>query len=197
MYGDWFDVLRLFIALIASGATVKLMDDALDAEFDLCIGERTLATKLGRSTLPYCLALAFVGAAANIHVSVAVFFASYAVGMFHHANERLQTHLPAYVESIIALLLSMLINGWKPAIWALCMMCVIDWLDDVVDAVRDKEIGQSNLAVRFGVVEVLFGILITLFGAMWLNAWWTAYAFIALALLTIFFEITTTHLTDP
>jgi hypothetical protein len=196
MYGDWFDIARILIALLTTGSVVKLMDDALDTEFDLCLGKRTLAAKMGRATLPYCLVLVLIGAAANLHVSISIFLASYAVGMFHHLEERLPTRLPAYVECLGAFLLSALLTGWIATLWALCMMCVIDWLDDVVDSVQDKESGQSNMTVRFGVAEVLFGILLVLFGAIWLEAWWTAYAFVTLAILTIFFELTTTQILE-
>lgn len=194
MFGGWVELGRTFLAVCAVGATIKLVDDVLDADVDICLGQRTLAAKLRRSALPYCLVLVLLAAAANLQLTIAAYLGSYAVGMFAHLRERLPTHLPAYVETIAAVALMTVLTDWRTALWAIAIMCVIDWLDDVVDAVRDRECGQVNLAVRFGIVEVLVGVLIVFCAAVYANAVWTALVFIAMPILTIFFELTTTNL---
>ncbi|WAH35313.1 hypothetical protein [Alicyclobacillus dauci] len=194
MFGDWSDVVHVFIALLFAGATVKLMDDALDADYDLCRGKRTLAARLGRACLPYSLVCFAIAMMANAQVSLAVFLSSYAVGMFTRMDERLPSRLPAYMEIVMAVVLCVMLVGWRDALWGVGMMSFIDWLDDVMDRKKDLESGQVNVVVRFGMGEVLFAILIVFCLAIYAQVSWTLIALIALVVLNIVFDLTTTKL---
>lgn len=193
MFGTWPEIIRLCMALLLSGAAVKLMDDALDIEYDLCGGKRTLAARLGRASLPYSLAVFGIAMAVQPVVSLSVFLASYAVGMFARPTERLPSTVPAYVEMAIAIVILVMIVGWRHTLWGFATMCVIDWLDDVMDRNRDRDAGQFNVAVRFGTVEVLFGILIAFCCALYVNTAWTIAALTSWAILDIVFQSTTQH----
>ena len=194
MYGAWFEWGAAFASLLLTGAVIKLLDDALDADFDKFRGERTLAVRLGPAVLPYGLVIALLAAYCDVRLAIALFFGSYAVGMFATWRERLPTHLPAFVEILLAVGLSLVLSGWRMALWGLAMMAVIDWLDDLVDSSRDKVSGQTNLVLRIGLVPTLFLVMAALCVAVLLNPVLTAWAFIAVALLTMAAEITTKHL---
>jgi len=193
MYGAWLSGFALFGALLAGGFAIKMMDDALDVDYDICRGRRTLAAKLGKGALPYALLVGLVGTAWNAHVVIAVFLASYTVGMALRLGERLPTRLPAGVEMALAALLSILLVGWMLTLWAIAMMAVIDWLDDVVDVSNDALAGAANMVARIGLIETLLLILCALCIAVLTNAKLTALTFIALPLLTIFFDVVTTR----
>ncbi|MCF8566963.1 hypothetical protein LLE49_19775 [Alicyclobacillus tolerans] len=194
MFGAWHEWLFGFGALLCSGAAVKIMDDFLDSDFDRFRGRRTLAVKLGRAALPYGLVLAMLGAYFDLPLALAVFFGSYAVGMFSTWKLRLPTRLPSYVEIVLAVLLAVLTAGPALALWGLAMMAVVDWLDDLVDISADKAAGQDNIAMKIGIVETLFLVMMALCAAVLLNARDTALTFIAVAVLSMVADLTTTRL---
>ncbi|MBX5436782.1 MAG: hypothetical protein IRZ33_06140 [Alicyclobacillaceae bacterium] len=194
MSGGWHDWLLSLACLLFTGAAVKLMDDYLDAEYDICRGQRTMASKLGRATLPYSLVLALLGAYLSLHEAVALFLASYAVGMLSAWRERLPTRMPAYLEMAAAVGLSYLLVGWRLTLWGVAMMALVDWLDDVIDMAGDTVSGQRNLAVRVGVVETSLLCLAALLVAVLTNASLTVLAFLAVTVLTILSDLTTTRL---
>ncbi|GMA55539.1 hypothetical protein GCM10025858_00420 [Alicyclobacillus sacchari] len=194
MFGDWLDLLRAGAALLFLSAAVKWMDDALDVEYDICQGKRTLAARFGRATLPYCMVLFGVGMACDLQAAMACFLGSYAAGMFARPTERLQTRVPAWVEICCAIALATALLGWRSALWGVAMMCAVDWLDDVMDRYKDAESGQFNTVVRFGLVEMLLALLGALCIALYANVAWTILAFIVLALLTIVSDMTTARI---
>lgn len=194
MFGDWHEMLYLFVAILLSGATVKLMDDALDVEYDLCRGKRTLAARLGRACLPYSLVCFAIAMMADRQAALAVFLGSYAVGMFTRFEERLPSRVPAYVEIVAAIAIAVILIGWQDALWGVAMMSMIDWLDDVMDRHKDAASGQFNVVNRFGIVEVLFAVLIVFCLAVYAQLVWTIAALIVLVILNIVFDFTTTKI---
>jgi 1,4-dihydroxy-2-naphthoate octaprenyltransferase len=194
MYGAWHEWISPLLCLLLAGAVIKLMDDYLDAPFDLSRGKQTLANRLGRAILPYVLVMAFLAAYLDPTLSTAVYLASYALGMVCNPRERLPTHLYAYVEIIVALLLSCLVAGWQLALWSLSMMAVIDWLDDIIDASGDKVTGQSNLAIRIGTVETVLLLMVAFCTAVLTNVNLTVLTFVAVACLTVMSEFSTHHI---
>lgn len=193
MFGAWHNWLFGFLCLLCTGTVVKLMDDFLDADYDLCRGRKTIASRLGRATLPYALVISLIGGYLDIKLALAVFLASYAVGMFSTWRDVLPTGLPSYLELLIAVGISVTLCGWQTALWAVCMMAVIDWIDDLMDMTADQASGQRNIAHQIGVVETLMLILAALLGAVLISATWTALSFIALTILTIAAELSTTR----
>lgn len=194
MYGGLLESVATLFCLILVGATIKLMDDYLDAEYDICRGKHTLAMKWSRATLPYALALLLVAAYLNLSVAVAVFLGSYAVGMLTSWRQKLPTKVPAFVEMMAALVLSVLLVGWQMALWGVALMAMFDWVDDIVDMMGDRRSGQQNMALKIGVVETSLLTLIAMCAAVLCNAWWSALGFIAFTLLTVLSEATTSNL---
>lgn len=194
MFGAWHEWLVWLGCALLMGAAIKLMDDALDTDFDLGRGRRTLAHQLGRATLPYALVLAVTAVAFDRSLALAVFFGSYAVGMFTTWHDSLPTRLPAYVEIAAAVALSTALVGWKLALWGVAAMAVVDWLDDVMDLTGDTRSGQTNLAARIGLAETLMLTLVALCVSVLTNAALTAVVLVAVTVLTIAAELTTKHL---
>jgi 1,4-dihydroxy-2-naphthoate octaprenyltransferase len=191
MSGVWLDALRTLGCLLLVGAAVKLMDDYLDADYDASRGQQTLAVKLGRATLPYALALGFIGAVLDARLALSLFLGSYAVGMFATWRERLPTRVPAVIEILVAAGLAAALAGWQTALWAMAMMAVVDWVDDLVDMYGDAASNQFNLAIRIGPTETVFLVLLALLVAVTVNAAYTMWAFVALGVLTALSELTT------
>lgn len=169
MFGVWSSLLVEWIGIVLAGLTIKLMDDWLDVEYDQCVGRHTLAIRLGRACLPYAL-LGF-GLAMSLapQEALALFLAAYAIGMGHDLREKMPTKLPGWAESAIVLGIS----GWATSIgltlWALCVMAMIQLLDDLMDLQHDRRSGQNNLAIRFGFVEVTLAMFITLLASVLLS----------------------------
>ncbi|MCL6593469.1 MAG: hypothetical protein K6T31_05790 [Alicyclobacillus sp.] len=180
--------------MLLVGAAIKLMDDHLDAEYDICRGERTLAVRLGRACLPYALVLALLAAYIDRQLTLALFFSSYAVGMLSQWRDVLPTRLPAVCEMAAAVCLSCTLTGWRTALWALALMVTIDWLDDLADVHKDVRTGQRNVAARLGVVETSLLVLAAMCLAVLASPRLTAIAFVVLTLLTIAAEWTTRRL---
>jgi 1,4-dihydroxy-2-naphthoate octaprenyltransferase len=194
MFGNWPNWVTVFGALLCIGAVVKLMDDALDVQFDFARGKRTLAGRLGRSVTAYVVIFALMAAVLNIHVAVAAFLGSYAVGMFASLRDRMPTHLPAWLETVLALALSYALCGWQTALWGVAMMAVVDWLDDLRDLPVDRVTGQHNMAAKFGFIETLMLVLMALSIAVLTEVTWTLLAFVALPVLEVLAELTTHQL---
>lgn len=194
MFGGWHEWLTSFFAILCVGAAIKIMDDFLDSEYDLCRGKITLAGRLGRAVLPYTLCVALLGAYLNTQLCISLFLASYALGMFSTWRDVLPTRLPAYVEILIAIGLSVLCTGWYMTLWAVSITAVIDWLDDLVDIAGDKRSGQRNLALRLGVVETILLLLAALCTAVLTNVSNTILVFVSLTALMILSEISTRNL---
>ncbi|ARU62782.1 hypothetical protein CBW65_18755 [Tumebacillus avium] len=169
MFGVWSSLLVEWIGIVLAGLTIKLMDDWLDVEYDQCVGRHTLAIRLGRACLPY--ALLGLGLAMTLapQEALALFLAAYAIGMGHDLREKMPTKLPGWAESAIVLGIS----GWATSIgltlWALCVMAMIQLLDDLMDLQHDRRSGQNNLAIRFGFVEVTLAMFITLLASVLLS----------------------------
>ncbi|GMA48878.1 hypothetical protein GCM10025857_02350 [Alicyclobacillus contaminans] len=194
MFGDLLEGFRIFLCLVLAGAAIKWVDDYLDAEYDICRGKHTLAVRMSRSALPYGMVLAFLAAAAQLPMALSVFFGSYAVGMLSDWKQVLPTKLPAWLETVMAVALSLVLTGWRTALWGLLLMAMFDWLDDLVDRLADQRTGQHNIALRLGVVEATLLTMLALCGAILLNAWWTAIAFLAFTVITMWSEATTRSL---
>lgn len=122
------------------GLAVKLLDDTLDQPGD----PTTLAGRLGEgATLAYGLAAGVAGVALAPAVGLALFAASYALGMVGMGagpGERLPSRLPAWVESLAALGASLLLAGVGVTGGAFGALLAVQALDDLADWCRDGEV---------------------------------------------------------
>ncbi|UOF89530.1 hypothetical protein LSG31_16780 [Fodinisporobacter ferrooxydans] len=160
MYGAWYSFISTFAALVLVGMVIKVMDDALDIEYDTFLGKRTLPVRLGRATLPYCLMILAIAIYLQPPTTLSLFMASYIIGMGHDFREKMPSQIRGWAESAIAVVLMLLLVGWNIAFWSIAIMIVIQLLDDLSDIRDDVKTGQRNFAVRFGILEVTFVLLI-------------------------------------
>ncbi|QSO53678.1 hypothetical protein JZ785_07495 [Alicyclobacillus curvatus] len=194
MFGGLPEWVFNLLTMLLMGWTIKLLDDHLDSEYDIARGERTLAVRLGRSAFAYGMVSALLAAALNQSLAIALFFSSYAVGMFTDVREKQPTHLPAYVECAIAVGLSVLFAGWQTALFALAFVALVDWLDDIVDYGRDALSGERNVARSLGFVETTLLVLLALLTAVLMQPLTTILGFVAFALITAVSELSTERL---
>ncbi|WP_054971496.1 hypothetical protein [Alicyclobacillus ferrooxydans] len=194
MFGGLPEWVLQLAAMIFIGSAIKLLDDHLDSEYDICRGERTLAVRLGRSVLAYGLVTALLAVTFDKSLAIALFFSSYAVGMFMEPKEKMPTRVPAFVESLAAIGLSFLITGWREGLFALAFVATVDWLDDIVDYARDEQTGQRNLARRVGLVEATLLILLAFVISVLLAPVTTILGFLAFAVVTAVSELSTQNL---
>jgi len=196
MSGTWFSIAKAFFSLLFMAAAVKLMDDSLDAEMDAHKGQETLAVRMGRGVVPYVALLAVLAVSMNRNASLAAFFGSYMTGMFANLKERLPSKVPAWVEVALVAAVAVVVLPWQYALWGVAMMCVVNWLDDVVDYTSDQTTGQWNLARRLGIAETLLLVLIALSVAVLTDAVLTALTFIVVPVVEILASATTVSVSD-
>lgn len=194
MFGDWPDWALVLAAMLLSGGVIKLVDDFLDSDEDLCRGERTLAARLGKSTLPYLAILATLAAACNLHVALAMLLCSFAVGMLHPWRYGRRGIVWKLSEIAVAVSVSIALTGLLLTVWALATLAMADWLDDLADTAADKVTGQRNMVLSIGPVATVICTLAALGVAVLFNAFYTLLAFIALPVIHIIAEWTTRHL---
>lgn len=185
MFGGWSSLLLELLGIVLAGLTIKLMDDHLDVEFDQCIGRQTLALRLGRACLPYGLCALVLAMAISPQVVLTLFLAAYAIGMGHDLREKMPTRLPGWAESLVAIAIMTLISGWQLTAWAICVMMMIQLLDDLMDLHNDKRSGQNNWANRFGFVEATLAMFMFALGAVLLSPIRTAEVLVATPLVHI------------
>lgn len=191
MFGVWSSLLVETLGMVLAGLTIKLMDDWLDVEYDQCIGRYTLAIRLGRACLPYAMVAFALAMVLTPEVALTLFFAAYAIGMGHDLRERMPTRLPGWLESILAVLLSIWAGGFWLTVWAVCAMGMIQLLDDLMDVQKDRRSGQNNLVLRFGLVEVTILMFICLLAAVLLSPLRTIEVMLATPLVHIVMSLLT------
>jgi 1,4-dihydroxy-2-naphthoate octaprenyltransferase len=182
MFGVWSSLGVELFGIVLVGLTIKLMDDWLDIEFDQCIGRNTLAMRLGRACLPYALVLFGLAIAMAPKLAFSLFLAAYAIGMSHELLERMPTKMPGWLESILVLGISAAYAGFVLTAWAVCIMAMIQLLDDLMDLHVDRRSGQSNLAHRLGLVEATLLMFICLLASLLISTMHTVEVLLALPL---------------
>ena len=158
-----------FAAALCSLA-VKLTDDWLDRDRDAAVGRINWATRLGTGTMVYAALFLALAAGINAAVSLALFFASYIVGMFTDLGRRLPSRLTGWQESLLVLVAGAMLCGWRTMLFAGLFVSAVQLIDDCIDLAGDRLAGQRNLACRFGTAECLLGGLTLLLAAWWLDA---------------------------
>lgn len=194
MSGAWHEWGTTLAALVLVAMSIKLLDDYVDADYDICHGERTLAARIGKLSITYSMLFLVLAAAADVRVTVAILLASQAVGMlsgWRREERRLSTRA---FEMSICILLSIVVCGLNLTLWALAMLAAANWLDDLVDVSTDKASGQRNVVLRLGWQGSLLLTLAAFALAVFLNAFDTVLALISMAATMVASELTTRHL---
>ncbi|NLY11160.1 MAG: hypothetical protein GX020_05690 [Firmicutes bacterium] len=142
------------ISILLIGLVIKTMDDAIDDDSDI-----------SRRFFPYIILL-FTGALLlNFNLAISLFLASYAVGMFFEPFTILPTGLPSWVETILALIASILLTSITQTIWAVLIIFSIQLLDDIIDVTEDEQRGFRNVANKIGISECILLFLLFTFCA--------------------------------
>jgi 4-hydroxybenzoate polyprenyltransferase len=162
------DVTAALAAALCSVA-VKLTDDWLDRDRDLAVGRSNWAAAIGGGAMVYAALFLALAAGVNAAVSLALFFASYVVGMFNDLGRLLPSRLSGWQESVLVLAAGMAVCGWRTMLFAVLFVAAVQLFDDCLDRTGDRLAGQRNFACRLGMAECLLTALFLLLAAWWLN----------------------------
>ena len=144
MFANSFDLvsyLKSGMAIILVGLVIKIMDDFLDEEWP---PSRGLLRTLGKGVLPYSIVIFLLAISLDFSLTVALFLASYITGMIFVTNHVLPSGLSSWLESILAILLSVLIAGYDLTLWAILIMLAVQLIDDYLDYRNDQRRGLPN-----------------------------------------------------
>lgn len=169
MWPAMFDASAALAAALCAVA-VKLTDDWLDRDRDLAAGRANWAATIGSGAMVYAALFLALAAGINAAVSLALFFASYIVGMFNDLGRLLPSRLSGWQESVLVLAAGMAICGWRVTLFAVLFVAAVQLLDDCIDLAGDRLAGQRNFACRLGTAECLLTGLTLLLAAWWLDA---------------------------
>lgn len=161
-----------FLAAAAASAlaalAVKLIDDWLDQDRDRTIGRANLAASLGVGTMVYAALALALAAGINAPLSLALFLASYILGMVSDLGRLFPSRLTGWQESLLVLVAGLALSGWRTMLFAIAFVAAVQLIDDCLDLAADRLAGQRNLACRLGVAECLLLAVTALLAAWWL-----------------------------
>ncbi|MDT8901408.1 hypothetical protein [Anaeroselena agilis] len=158
------------LAATLCSLAIKLTDDWLDRDRDAAVGRVNWSAKLGVGAMVYAALFLALAAGINASVSLALFFASYVVGMFTDLGRRLPSRLTGWQESLLVMAAGTALCGWRTMLFAALFVSAVQLIDDCVDRAGDRLAGQRNFACRFGAAECLLGGLALLLASWWLDA---------------------------
>lgn len=167
----WPAMSDLTTALAAAlcAVTVKLTDDWLDRDRDQAVGRSNWAAAIGAGAMIYAALFLALAAGINAAVSLALFFASYVVGMFNDLGRLLPSRLTGWQESVLVLAAGIALCGWRTMLFAVLFVAAVQFLDDCIDLAGDRLAGQRNFACRLGTAECLLTGLTLLTASWWLD----------------------------
>lgn len=164
------------------------MDDYLDQEIDKLTGKETLASKLGKATVPYALLSLSIAVTLNYSWTLSLFWASYIFGMGYDLKNSLPSGLEAYQESLLLLILGIYLLGTKEMISSLFIIFNLQLIDDLIDSHNDKEVFRNNFTHIFGKRQVLLLTGIMLISNVCLTLKKTLLVFLVAPLITFLVE---------
>ncbi|HWR55680.1 MAG TPA: hypothetical protein VN462_04205 [Negativicutes bacterium] len=169
MSADIYKHVTDFLAVLLTGCVIKLMDDYLDQEFDIFRGKHSLARQLGLGTAAYALLIFAISVSLNRQISVALFLAAYITGMVYHMRTKYLSGLSGWQETCIVFVLSWLLAGLNITCAAVCILLVVQIIDDWLDETNDALTGQKNALQILGTAESGICALIFLLLALYLD----------------------------
>ncbi|MBP2655308.1 MAG: hypothetical protein H6Q73_2877 [Firmicutes bacterium] len=171
MFLATFDFIASALAVAFSATAIKLIDDYLDRENDAACHQFNWAAYLGPGIAVYAMLFFTVAACINPKLSSALFLASYAIGMLSDLRTRMPSRLLGWQESIVVLIVSSCLLGWRMTVFSMLFIFAVQCIDDCIDLKIDRrcELGTRNLACRLGIVECCIIGLIALLSAWRLN----------------------------
>lgn len=148
--------------ILLTGLAIKLMDDFLDQDLDQLLQKKTLAMKLGDSSLPYALLLLTLGILLGGQQAASLFLVSYILGMHGDLKQQEPLGLKGYQESVFILILSVFILHPLEIFTAFLIMLAIQIGDDFFDYFLEPFPGRKNLIKQWGKGACLVALLISL-----------------------------------
>lgn len=145
------------------GIVIKIMDDFLDRDIDIDSNQWNISISLGRAVIPYSLLLLIISLYLNFAEAVALFAASYIIGMLHSYRGELPTGLNGWQEGIVVLLIFIYILPIHEIIAALIFIWIIQCLDDIIDYKKEIFINQDNIINKIGYFNAGFITIILIF----------------------------------
>lgn len=177
MWPAIFDGSSILCAVILCAISVKLIDDFLDYDRDMCTGCHNFVTHLGKGTPVYAMLALSLAASINASVSIPLFLASYIVGMFKDLEHTFSVHLSGLEESILIFILGVLLWNWQIMLFSTLFVFSIQLFDDYIDIHKDRFAGYRNLAHRMGKVECLLLSILTSLLSWWIGEHLFLYVF--------------------
>src|SRR5689334_11285163 len=102
-----------------------MTDDILDKDKDAACSRPNLVNLLGPGTMVYAILCLGIAASINAPVTLALFFASYIIGMFNDLRQILPSKLSGWQESILVTFLGWIFFGWKLMLFSLLFVIAI------------------------------------------------------------------------
>lgn len=176
MWPASFNLLDVFLAALATGYAIKIMDDCVDREFDLAIGQSNLATRYGSGVIGYGMLSLLIASYIEPTITVSLFASAYAVGMGFSVSQQYPSRLTGLGEGVLVLVLSLLVAGFRLTGASLCLMLGVqlidDWQDKHTAALNPLKalglLGAALISAPHHSIVVLFAY--ALFSA--LERWW-------------------------
>ncbi|RKD34512.1 hypothetical protein [Thermohalobacter berrensis] len=144
--------IKYLLCVLLNAFIIKLMDDYIDSSNNLFTD---FISKTKEGILPYSLLIFAIACLINVKLSASLFLSSYIVGMYGDFNRRLTLKLKGYQESLIILLIGIFLIGLMEMISSLLIIVTFQIIDDLIDYNKDKYFNCLNLAIKYGVIEVL------------------------------------------
>lgn len=164
-------------------AAIKLLDDVLDLPEE-CGVSVSWARLLGPGAAAYALFLFSIAATLRMELAVALFTASYAIGMKGEFSLRTPVRLPSWLESVMAIMIGWAAGGVWLLLLAVATVAAVDLFDDVIDepnAPRRTEKLLLSCAAVFAALALEPWTALCCLGAGWLfvgplayppRSWW-------------------------
>lgn len=152
------------LSFYLTGFVIKLMDDYLDQDLARLKEEWNFAEQIGRAILPYSLVIFIAAVYFNFEESVSLFAASYLVGMFYGAEDKLPSRLRGWQEGILVFLLSVYVTSLQNTVASLLLIILIQFVDDYLDYSSDLKCSRKNYIYSMGMINsvIIFTIILLL-----------------------------------
>lgn len=165
MWHEMSEFFSIMTAVIFAALSIKLVDDYLDQDIDT----KNFATILGNGTAVYALLFYAFAAAINSNVSLGLFLASYALGMFNDLKSIFPSRLSGWQEIIIVIAIGAYFLTFKDIFFYLTFVLVVQLVDDLIDIKQDASAGHRNLVYKLGMLESVVICILNLCLCWWLN----------------------------
>lgn len=154
-----------FLSAALCSSAIKLLDDYLDRELDDTTGEHNWINDLGEGAIAYSLPLLAVSVALYPQVGLALFIASWSIGMYRDLHIIYPSMLRGWQEFLIGTAAGVYLSGWSIMLCSLFIAGAVQLCDDIIDRYTDQATGMRNLAHRWGAIPCGVASIVLLISA--------------------------------